>query len=405
MYSMKQNSKNSLISLAYIKVSNNPLQVFCNYIIYLLLIKPDKTLSADVLKDGLKAEFGLDMPQTLIENCARILIKNKNIERFSMGSNGKGYRIIQTDFNIDKFNETRKQLHGHEITLLKELIKFVKEKYGQIWSEEDAREYLSSFMDEEGYGAELFLHNKLDIDQRSIPKSFYIGRFIEKTQQEMNVLKDYLEEIVIGMMILHGLRQGSGRYMLMILFALNLILILSSVITRLIMSSIPFPHYQKFRGTTFYFDTKLVLRALGFSMKAYVDSIRELVKLIKEKYEAKIGVFSQTVNEVVNALNSAGKAVENDEYIDDLELRIYSEIHKNSEVSMLDFSNAVSELLKKYLHIEEVTDIDWDKKENRRYNIDVGRLRQYILNKHEWKLGAVNNDVDVRTCLHKMNDS
>ena len=368
MYSMKQNSKNSLISLAYIKVSNNPLQVFCNYIIYLLLIKPDKTLSADVLKDGLKAEFGLDMPQTLIENCARILIKNKNIERFSMGSNGKGYRIIQTDFNIDKFNETRKQLHGHEITLLKELIKFVKEKYCQIWSEEDAREYLSSFMDEEGYGAELFLHNKLDIDQRSIPKSFYIGRFIEKTQQEMNVLKDYLEEIVIGMMILQGLRQ-TGNYQQ--------------------------NKEQKFRGTTFYFDTKLVLRALGFSMKAYVDSIRELVKLIKEKYEAKIGVFSQTVNEVVNALNSAGQAVENDEYIDDLELRIYSEIHKNSEVSMLDFSNAVSELLKKYLHIEEVTDIDWDKKENRRYNIDVGRLRQYILNKHEWKLGAVNNDVDV----------
>ena len=66
-------NQNSLISLAYIKVSDNPLRVFCNYILYLLMKEPGKELRADILKDKLLQEFGLSMPQQLINNCVRIL--------------------------------------------------------------------------------------------------------------------------------------------------------------------------------------------------------------------------------------------------------------------------------------------------------------------------------------------
>lgn len=46
-------NQNSLISLAYIKVSDNPLRVFCNYILYLLMKEPGHAMRADLLKDQL----------------------------------------------------------------------------------------------------------------------------------------------------------------------------------------------------------------------------------------------------------------------------------------------------------------------------------------------------------------
>ena len=46
-------NQNSLISLAYIKVSDNPLHIFCHYILYILLQEPTHELRTDILKERL----------------------------------------------------------------------------------------------------------------------------------------------------------------------------------------------------------------------------------------------------------------------------------------------------------------------------------------------------------------
>ena len=83
-------NKNSLISLAYIKVSDNPLQVFCHYILYLLLKEPTRTLRCDELKSGLYHQFGLDMPPQLINNCIKILERKQEVAFLSAGA---GYKV------------------------------------------------------------------------------------------------------------------------------------------------------------------------------------------------------------------------------------------------------------------------------------------------------------------------
>lgn len=236
------NNRNALISLAYIETSDNPLQVFCNFILYLLLKAPEQTLRADILKDCLQDEFGISMPQQIINNCVRLMEKRGEVAKLPHGA---GYKIEKTSFDIDKFEKTRLELHEHEEKLLQSLIEYVGVHYKKIWSNAEAKEYLSTFLDKEGYGAELFLKKKLELDQSHASSSLYIGRYISYLQrQDDSIESTYLNEVVYGMMVLQGIRQ-TGDYQQ--------------------------NYEQKFRGTVFYFDTKLVLRALGFSWKAQVD--------------------------------------------------------------------------------------------------------------------------------------
>ena len=292
------NCQNSLVSLAYIETSKNPLQVFCNFILYLLLKAPNQTLRADEIKEQLQSDFGISMPHQIISNCTRILERKQEVIRLPHAA---GYKIGDTSFDIDSFENTRQRFAEHENKLLNSLVEFVSSQYKQKWSEEEAKKYLSNFLDTEGYGTQLFLKKKLELEQHYISPSFYIGRYVDSIQRQTDsVEKTYLEEIIYGMMVLQGIRQ-TGDYQQ--------------------------NRQQKFKGTVFYLDTKLVLRALGFSWKAQVDSVRETVRLLREKYDAEIGIFQETRTEVQNALSIAGRAFQKHRLIADGELKLYCELN------------------------------------------------------------------------------
>ena len=57
---------NTLVSLAYIKTNKNPLHVFCNYVLYVLITAPNQSLRMDEIRDKLYSEFGLNMPLQMI---------------------------------------------------------------------------------------------------------------------------------------------------------------------------------------------------------------------------------------------------------------------------------------------------------------------------------------------------
>lgn len=304
------NCQNSLVSLAYIETSKNPLQVFCNFILYLLLKAPNQTLRADEIKEQLQSDFGISMPHQIISNCTRILERKQEVIRLPHAA---GYKIGDTSFDIDSFENTRQRFAEHENKLLNSLVEFVSSQYKQKWSEEEAKKYLSNFLDTEGYGTQLFLKKKLELEQHYISPSFYIGRYVDSIQRQTDsVEKTYLEEIIYGMMVLQGIRQ-TGDYQQ--------------------------NRQQKFKGTVFYLDTKLVLRALGFSWKAQVDSVRETVRLLREKYDAEIGIFQETRTEVQNALSIAGRAFQKHRLIADGELKLYCELNPSEAKRLEDYAD------------------------------------------------------------------
>ncbi len=359
-------NQNALIALAYIKVNKNPLHVFCQYILYLLMKAPDQELRADLLQNNLSERFGISMPPGIIKNCIRILSKRSEVTVLPRGA---GYKIANTEFDINAFEHNMQMLGEHEQALLRSLVEFVDRRYNKKWTLNEARSNLSVFLDEEGYGAQLFLQKELKFgDNQSLP-SLFIGRYIDSIQQQPESTEcKYLEEIVNGIMILQGIRQ-TGDYQ----------------------------QYkkQKFTDTVFYFDTKLVLRALGFSWKAQVDSVRDLVRLLRDKYNAKIGVFQQTVIEVSNALYDAGRALEKGKPVYNEELRLYSELNPDQAHLMLDYSESVVELLKRELGVDEPTAINWNDDSVRAYNININAAVEYITNRCSWRRNPIVYDVEI----------
>lgn len=361
------NKMNSLISLAYLKANDNPLHVFCQYIRYLLLKSPNQQLRADELKEGLRDEFGLKMPQQVINNCIRMLKKSGEVTLLPKGA---GYAIGNTNFDVQRFEDTRRRLQIQEEEVLRSLVDFVSEKYKKEWSMDEAKDHLSNFLDKEGYGSQLFLEKELTVEQTRVSPSLYIGRYISYIQKNEpdSLVNQYLKEIVNGMMIFQGLHQTDD-----------------------------YQQYknQKFKGTVFYFDTKLVLRALGFSWGAQVESVQEMVKLLREKYDAKIGIFPQTMREVQNALLSAGSAYKAHRAIQDFELRLYAELNPDNASFLCEYAQNLNDLLYRHLGIEDITYIDRASPAAQKYNIAVKQIIDFIEDKHGWRRGAIEFDVEV----------
>ena len=358
---------NSLISLAYLKVNDNPLHVFCQYIRYLLLKSPSHQLRPDELNNGLQNEFGLRMPPQVIANCIRMMSKSGEVTRLPKSA---GYAIGNTNFDIEKFEDTRRRLHVQEEEVLKSLVEFVNERYKKQWSTDEAKRYLSDFLDKEGYGSQIFLQKEVSVESAHISPSLYIGRYINYIQKNEpdSLVNEYLKEIVNGMMIFQGLHQTDDYQQ---------------------------HQKQKFKGTVFYFDTKLVLRALGFSWGAQVESVREMVRLLREKYDARIGIFQQTMREVRNALISAGNSYKYHTTFQDLELRLYAELNPGEAGLLSEYSQNLEALLSRHLGIKEITYIDRGSPDATTYNIEVTQIVDYIEKKHGWRRGAIEFDAEV----------
>lgn len=361
------NNPNTLVSLAYIKANKNPLEVFCNYILYSLLVAPTQSLRADELKESLSEKFGLLMPQQMINSCVRILKRNGEI---SFLPNGAGYAIGDTKFNITEFEEKLRRLQKQEETVLKSLTEYVFEHYKISWSSEEAKTHLSLFLGAEGNGARLFLHKEIEYENQRISPSWYVGRYITHIQKKDSSLeKAYLEEIVNGMMIYNGVYQTNDYQQ---------------------------DKDQKFKGTVFYFDTKLLLRALGYSWDAHVQSAKELIQLITKEYGGKVGVFRQTLNELENALRKAGEKYDKGGTISNPELRIYAELNPTGASLMSEASTAVESRLKQEFGIEPPDYIDWNSEENKRNSIATTEIVDYIYDKHKlWRKGTIVNDVEI----------
>lgn len=358
---------NVLVSLAYIKTSDNPLQVFCNYILYLVLTSPSKSLRIDELKSQLSEHFGLKMPFQMLSMCTRVLTKSKELHLLPHGA---GYSAGTTSFSISSFENEIRRLQEQESIVLASLTNFVKEKYSQSWTEENAKQYLSHFLESEGNAARLFLRQEIPDDVNKVSPSWYIGRYISSVQDKKDSLEwTYLEDIVKGMMIYVGINQTNDYQQ---------------------------DKSQKFKGTTFFFDTKLVLRLLGYSWTAQVDSTRELYELITKEYGGIICIFPQTLTETKNAMEKAGKSFQRAgaNAIGDAEIRLYAQLNPTGASLLSDSAIVVEDRLKKEFNITLSQQIDWD--DGNRYNIAIEEIVSYICSKHPlWRKGTVQYDVEI----------
>jgi hypothetical protein len=362
-------NNNSLVALAYIKSTKNPLEVFCRYILYVLNTAPSKQLRVDELRENIKVKFNLELPQHMINVCTRILGKRKDI---SYLPNGAGFEALNINFDVDKFDDDLLRLHQQEDCVIADIVGFMKIRYNQPWTQQNAKEHLSTFLDKQGNGANYFMHGvfKSETTAYRLSPSWYIGRYVDYLSQDKTSLNwQYLSEIINGIMIYQGVYQTNDYEQ---------------------------DKGQKFKDTCFYFDTKLVLRAMGFSWGSQVQATNELIHLITAEYGGQVSVFEQTICEVENALASAGSEYEKGCEIHDMEIKTYATLDSVGASLLSDRSHTVREWLNKSSSFTISDELDWNSAENQLHTIGVEGLTEHIQQQHpNWRAGTIKNDVAV----------
>lgn len=359
-------NENALIALAYIKETDNPLAVFCNYVLICLIITPTSSFRHDELSDKISEQFGLKMPQHMLKMCCRILEKDKKIERLS---NGAGYLLKDFSFDLSGFEAKKTQLQDKERLLVNGLMSYA-EDYKLNWNYQQAREYLTNFLLMRGNAVAIFAEKTVkEVEkEKFVSNEWYVGKYISHLLECNDARTEYLIDIVNGMMIYIGLYETNDYNQ---------------------------DRNQKFKGTNFYFDTKLILRLMGFSWTLEIESTKELTDLIEKEYGGNICVFEHTVGEIESALYNAAETIKRGEVIADYELRMYVELNKCTDYDLRLQSQSARATIERKLGFRVQPSIDWEEKKNYKNNLDSEALIQFVKCKHlRWKERAIENDID-----------
>ena len=147
---------------------------------------------------------------------------------------------------------------------------------------------------------------------------------------------------------------------------------------------------QKFKGTRFFFDTKILLRILGFTFPYLKESATELATLITKEYEGEICVYRHVIDEIKHAINLARIDIEKYGYIKNREFDYYQ---KETDYSADDFKiaiDSVEERISKELGFTIVDDFDWNDIKSKINCLDTEALLQFIIGRNpDWSKTAI----------------
>lgn len=364
-------TENTLIALAYVKETENPLEVFCNYILICLLEASEKKLRHDEMCAKIEEKFGLKMPHHMTKMCCRILEKQKKICKLPKGA---GYLALDEEFDLNAYENKREQLLYKEKLLVNGLLNLT-EDYALAWSYEKAKDCLIEFLLAKGNAVKIFSKHKIDDieKEKRVPDEWYVGKYISKILSKNDDRTEYLLDIVNGLMIYIGVYETNDYYQ---------------------------DCTQKFRGTDFYLDTKLLLRLMGYSWSLETEAAKELVDLIRKDYGGNICVFDHTVGEIQSALYNAAESLRKNEIIVDTELRVYASLNKCTDYDLKLHSQSVEGMIEK-IGCTIKPGVDWNEADTQLCNLNGEDVKIYIKSKHpKWKERAIDNDINTVNCIN-----
>lgn len=364
----KMANKNTLLALAYIRESDNPFRVFCNLILYCLSVSLEQKLRHDELKKKMEVVFGLSVPNFIIDSCVKYLLKQKSIEKLD---NGAGYRLLESKFDVDQFETERKIISYTENLLIDELIMYVSDKFNLSWSRDEAYKNLSDLILNEKTTTDIvedIFTDDVSKDLRYIHPTWYVKKYIiELLEKHSGDCYEYFLNVFNGTLVLKGLLQTNDYNQ---------------------------DKAQKFRGTTFYFDTKILLRILGFSLPYLCETSKELLNLITKEYYGKIGVFSHVINEIKSAIAYAENDMNTKGYVDNFEFDYFQRANQYSSEDFRIAKESVKDRLENEFGFIIVDDIDWNAQKTSKYYLDEEKITAFLKEKNpHWKDITIRNDV------------
>lgn len=359
-------NSNTLISLAYIRSTDNPFIVVCNLIQYVLSFSESKGLRFDEIKNQIVDRTGITLPNHVINSCTNYLSRKGVLEKLPLGS---GYKINKIDFNISLFEQDKIRLESAERFFMEDLVDYVKNQYKIEWTKEEANKYLSSLLLSDSVTESILNHDlQSENNLKRIQPEWYVKKYILEVMKDATSIKyKYFDDVFNGKIVLNGLIQISDYNQ---------------------------DKTQRFQGTCFYFDTKIILRILDYSYPYLVETSRELLRLVKEEYNGRICVPSHIIAEIKYALLLAQIDMKKDGIVKNGEISFFQQQHSYSADDFKIAIDSLEETIKRQYGFEIIDDIDWDSFSTHKHCINTRELEAFIAQKNpEWSKRAISNDI------------
>jgi len=270
-------SNRTIISLGILKVNwdnfkKDYIENFVPLVAECIKNSEDDVVSLPSLQTQMRDQFGLDIPQHVLE----AILKRVNKRKYTYLDH-LAYRPNKKRLASLNFREVRdKVLRIHE-EVIAYLIEFVHDKYSLNWTADDAETALLSFLEDN----ELLVVNTTK-KGTTIPEIKYpikspkylIGSFVRVLQNSHSELLNYFDTVVKGNMLANAI----------------------------FLTDIYEPQ-RKFRKTAVYFDTPFLINALCFTGETRQAPCIELLNLL---YETGAGLkcFRHTLEETIGALDA-----------------------------------------------------------------------------------------------------
>jgi hypothetical protein len=270
-------SNRTIISLGILKVNWDNFKIdyienFIPLIAECIRLCEDDVVSLPSLQTHIINQFGLDLPQHVIET----ILKRVKKRKFIYIENGV-YHVNRKQLANLHFKEVRDEVLCMHEEVITNLINFAHEKYSISWSQNDAENVLLSFLEE----------NELRIISTTIRGStipeikytehnpkYVISSYVRELQITHSNLLNYFDTIVKGNMLANAI-------------------FLPDV----------YEPQKNFKNTEVYFDTSFLINALGFAGDTRQAPCLELLKLLY-KSGANLRCFEHTKTEITGALDA-----------------------------------------------------------------------------------------------------
>lgn len=268
----------SLISLALIKTNWEEQQKdFVDMLIPFVLfslsdLRHNEIISITDTREKLKAEFGIDIYNNVVETFLKRLASTKHYETpYIYKYKGVYYRTEQS-IDIREFEAKRNKYAKNQDEVIDYFIKFLADK-GISFDISIAKNELVSYLCKYGY-------NILQYDLK-IPKNTIwtkrVGEFIEWLYSSNMGIFNYLKDI------------AKGGMLSVVYFNTN--------------TNKDVKISQKFKNTEIYFDTPLLMFVLNYSGEVMQKTVQELVDLLHDN-NATICTFEHNLIELEGILNA-----------------------------------------------------------------------------------------------------
>ena len=275
----------AVASLAFLKATwdskqHDYIENFVPFVLHCVKSSESQTISLPVLRDGIQSEFGLRIPQHVLQTVVNRAVRRGYVVR-------KDHQLVRQDSALQSFDisRSRQRVLAEYDALLSKITEYAGDRYDLTWTTADASTALLAFLDARGTDALGAV-----VDGRPLPSpplkpidgEFVISKFVTHAVQSDTAAFDMLDTIVRGS------------------FLCNVILYPET-------GSIA----KRFQSATFYFDTKFLLRALGFATEAQAEACRELLGLLHDQ-QARLACLRHTLDEIHGVLRALESSILHD---------------------------------------------------------------------------------------------